>query len=154
MAKDSAKELSVIFQKRFDKKFSQTRLNNAGKKMGKLMVELNRYRVQQGINTDGRRFKKLSKQYIRFKKNYIAGRLSSKARKRLGRATKWQAKGVPNYGRLTGQLFTDLKYQVFSFRFFYSFFDTLNFLISFLVFLLVNLLHRMVLCYNHQFLVS
>jgi len=89
------------------KKLSKTKLNKANKLVALEFQKIWQERTMAGIDVDGRRLPKLRKNYRKFKTDYIRGR---RKLKRNSRTTKWKAKGVPNHGRLTGQLFSGTKF--------------------------------------------
>lgn len=107
-----SQQIKATFSKRFKDKVNTTSLNRAANMMGAKAIQLNRERLSMGLDTNGRRIRKLSRSYSKFKRNYILNRLSAKALRRIDTSTDFKAKGVPNYGRLTGQLFSDMSFSV------------------------------------------
>lgn len=67
-------------------------------------VDIMRDRTNAGIDVRSRRLKKLTRQYSKWKRKYISGKV--KLSSKLRRTTRFKAKKVPNHGRLTGQTFT------------------------------------------------
>jgi hypothetical protein len=92
-------EVKSFFNRKIDS-ISKSKIIQATNKEKALALELIRERTNKGLDVHGKRIKKLSNRYTKRKKQMI--------KKGIKGATEYVAKSVPNHGRLTGKLFTDL----------------------------------------------
>lgn len=82
--------------------------------MGRKAIELIRERTNRGIDRDGKRIRRLSVDYAYAKRQMIRGKW--KFPKGSPRNSQFRAKGVPNFGRLSGGLFGSMSWNISNLR--------------------------------------
>lgn len=107
-------DVTLAFKERFNRDIDPIKKRNAVDEAAKETIRVIRERTLDGIDLNGRKFAKL-------KKEYRARKASKKRREKMiaralkqfgGRSTRYKAKGVPDFMRLTGQLLNDISYIV------------------------------------------
>jgi hypothetical protein len=101
-------QISFQVDKAIEKQISKSKLQAATAAAGMEAIRIIRERTGQGINLEGRRMPKLTRSYRKQKQKYIRSGIP----RRYGDTTEYEAKNLPNHIRLTGQMFSDLDYQV------------------------------------------
>lgn len=94
------------------KKFNQAALARAARAVGSEIINLSRERAASGIDVNGKRLQPLSKSYQKWKAQFIKRGFRYVRGKRKGKSmpqTEFAAKGVPNYMRLSGRMFSAMQ---------------------------------------------
>ena len=106
-----------------EKKLSQNVMTKIKRELGNLLDLFVRERLAKGIDSKGERIKPLNASYSRWKRDYINNRLNHRKKtlqskplwyRKLYDTTQYKAKGVPNYGRLTGKTLMSINPEVIS----------------------------------------
>ena len=114
------KQFEFIIKKELSHKFSAQKIERAAMNMSYELIDIMQERTGEGIDIKGKRLRKLSRGYKKFKYKYIKSGNRYKPKKRgkrrrasttahyrdLNETTEHKAKNIPNYGRLTGKLFS------------------------------------------------
>lgn len=114
MATVDSKIIELVVKRKIDTEIiSDTKLRQAIDKTQAIVPDLWRKQLNDGIGEDGKRIRKLSKGYTKFKSRFINKKIKHRAKtmnkawyEELTIKTDYAAKGVPNYGRFTGQAFS------------------------------------------------
>lgn len=103
----TAKFLAVLGQR-----FGYETVNKGAKAMGATAVELIKVRTNNGIDINGKAFERYAKdkkgvsRYEQYKHKYINGKVKKKAG-----SSRWAARAVYDFMRLSGDLFDDIAYK-------------------------------------------
>lgn len=92
------------------KKFGEQATRKGVEAMGATAVELIKVRTNNGIDIDGKPFDKYTPKYAKYKAKYVSGKVKKKAG-----SSKWAARSVNDFMRLSGDLFDDIDYNVTKF---------------------------------------
>lgn len=111
-----SQDLTAKFTATLQKKFGEQATRKGVEAMGATAVELIKVRTNNGIDVDGKPFTPYSKdkkgvpRYENYKRRYISGKVKKKAG-----SSKWAARSVNDFMRLSGDLFDDIDYKVTKF---------------------------------------
>lgn len=101
-----SQDLTAKFVAALGQRFGYETVNKGAKAMGATAVELIKVRTNNGIDIDGKPFDKYTPKYAKYKAKYISGKVKKKAG-----SSKWAARGVYDFMRLSGDLFDDIAYK-------------------------------------------
>lgn len=112
--------LKIQFLKAFQKQYSSSVLRRAAEEVGKEMILIQRERTAAGLDIFGRRFGSYTAPYNKLKRQIVGGgggkgkktKVSRSAERIRSRRTEFAATNVKDYLRLTGELFSDMRYDV------------------------------------------
>lgn len=107
MAFTVERDLVAKFRALIGQRFGYENVNKGLDAMGKEAVQIMRNRTLEGVDVTGKPFQKLTPKYAVRKQKFIAG----KSKRKAG-GLPYRAKGMPNFMRLTGELFDDMAYSV------------------------------------------
>lgn len=107
MAYSVERDLVAKFKAYIGQQFGYDNVNKGLEAMGKEAVAIMRNRTLEGVDVTGKPFAKLTPKYSARKQKFIAG----KTKKKAG-GLAYRAKRMPDFMRLTGELFDDMSYSV------------------------------------------
>lgn len=99
------KQISVIYNNVKDQVFPADVLRSVGRAMAARAIDLCRERTNRGIDINGKGFDRYSESYTVQKAKILSG----KAKLSSGRRTAFAATQMPNYMRLSGQMFAAMR---------------------------------------------
>ncbi|MEO5929747.1 MAG: hypothetical protein ABIR47_07435 [Candidatus Kapaibacterium sp.] len=105
MADGPEKQISVIYNNVKDQAFPPDVLQRIGRVMAARAIDLCRERTNRGIDVNGKAFDRYSEKYDVRKRKILSG----KARLSSGRRTAFAATEMPNFMRLSGQMFASMR---------------------------------------------
>lgn len=104
--------ISTRFKIETAKKFNQTALQKAARAVAQEIIDVSRERAAAGLDVNGKRLQPLSKGYAKWKAGFIKRGFRYIRGRNKGRTmpqTEFAAKGVPNYMRLSGRMFSAMR---------------------------------------------
>lgn len=114
MAYSVQQDLNAKFQAALGQRFGTDNVNKGLDAMGKEAVQIMRNRTLAGLDVNGKPFDKYTAKYETWKTRYIRGKIKWGIRggkpKPVGLA--YRAKRMPDFMRLSGELFDDMTYSI------------------------------------------
>jgi len=105
--------LLAQFRAAVGQRFGYETVNKGAAAMGAEAIAIMQVRILNGLDYNGAQFTPLTKRYQTWKKRFIRGAVKFGSRGgRVPTFYKWKATGLPNFMRLTGALFDDMKVEV------------------------------------------
>lgn len=101
------------FQAALGQRFGYETVNEGAKAMGAEAIAIMQVRILDSIDAEGAKFAPLTVRYEKWKRRFIRGQIKFGSRGgKVPTFFKWKATGLPNFMRLTGALFDDMKVEV------------------------------------------